>query len=243
VISPRNSDSRRRVFAGDKIDTWHPGLAFQRFAQRAVAVTLVVFAAALVGCGAPDQAKDVAVKADVRRSAVAPTSVASRAPATALPAEQATVTVAAGAHAIAAIGATAAAPTATPGTIGVPVRESAPAPFRLVGTSISDRRAFAFLKQPGSELVTVHEGDRVDGYTVAAIAPDRVKLESSDHAEQLLTLGAAAGATSSANEADPAPPAITGKVVVDINTDQSIPEHVTLGPTGSLPEGMKQMGH
>jgi hypothetical protein len=41
----------------------------------------------------------------------------------------------------------------------------------------------------------------------------------------------------------PEPVAGTGLIAEGVNTDQSIPEQVTFGPTGSLPAGVKQMGH
>jgi hypothetical protein len=210
---------------------------FQRFAGRAVC--LVVFAA-LAGCSMPEQANHVAVKANAPDVAATPTSVPFQTPLAAGPHRQAAIPAAAAAHGIAATDATATAQIAPAGTIVAPVRKAAPAPFELVGTSISDEKAFAFLKQSGRDLVTVHEGDRVDGFTVARIAPDRIKLESSDHAEQVLTIATAAGpgAMPPMHETDSA-----AKIVGGINTDQSIPEHVTLGPTGSLPPGMKQMGH
>jgi hypothetical protein len=43
--------------------------------------------------------------------------------------------------------------------------------------------------------------------------------------------------------AAPEPLASTALIAGGINTDQSIPEDVTFGPTGSLPEGVKQIGH
>ena len=122
-----------------------------------------------------------------------------------------------------------------------------PSPFELVGTSISATNAFAFLKEADQRVLTVHEGDRIDGYTIAAIAPDRVKVRSPDNDEHLLMLlaatGSAAAPTTGTTGAAPEPLANTTSIAEGINTDQAIPEHVTFGPTGSLPEGVKQMGH
>jgi hypothetical protein len=121
-----------------------------------------------------------------------------------------------------------------------------PAPFELVGTSISATSTFAVLKEADQSRRTVHEGDTIAGYTIAAIAPDRVKMRSPDNAEQLLLLVAATGNAASGTRTSnvaPEPRANTGLIAEGINTDQSIPEHVTPGPTGSLPEGVKQMGH
>jgi hypothetical protein len=123
----------------------------------------------------------------------------------------------------------------------------APSPFELVGTSISATSTFAVLKEADQSVLTVHEGDMIDGYTIAAIAPDRVKVRSPDNSEQLLMLLAATGNTATAmtptSGAAPEPLASTALIAAGINTDQSIPEDVTFGPTGSLPEGVKQMGH
>src|SRR5258705_528949 len=53
----------------------------------------------------------------------------------------------------------------------------------------------------------------------------------------------AAAATTRTSGVVPEPVAGTGLIADGVNTDQSIPEHVTFGPTGSLPAGAKQMGH
>ena len=123
----------------------------------------------------------------------------------------------------------------------------APSPFELVGTSISATNTFAVLKEANQSVLTVHEGDRIDGYTIAAIAPDRVKVRSPDNSEQLLMLLAATGSAAApmtrTSDAAPEPVANTALIAAGINTDQSIPEHVTFGPTGSLSAGVQQMGH
>jgi hypothetical protein len=120
-------------------------------------------------------------------------------------------------------------------------------PFELVGTSISATNAFAVVKEADQSVLTVHEGDRIDGYTIAAIAPDRVKVRSPDNDEQILMLvavtGNAASAMTRTSGVAPEPMANTVLIPKGINTDQSIPEHVTFGPTGTLPEGVRQMGH
>jgi hypothetical protein len=120
-------------------------------------------------------------------------------------------------------------------------------PFELVGTGISATNAFAVLKEADQSVLTVHEGDRIDGYTIAAIAPDRIKVRSPDNDEQLLMLvaatGSAASATTRTTGVAPEPVPNTALIAEGINTDQSIPEHVTFGPTGTLPEGVRQMGH
>jgi hypothetical protein len=123
----------------------------------------------------------------------------------------------------------------------------APSPFELVGTSISTTNTFAVLKEADQSVLTVHEGDRIEGYTIAAIAPDRVKVRSPDNSEQLLMLLATTGnaAAPMTRTSDAAPEALANAALISagVNTDQSIPEDVTFGPTGSLPEGVKQMGH
>ena len=128
-----------------------------------------------------------------------------------------------------------------------PVRKVAQSPFELVGTGISAVNTFAVLKEADQRMLTVHEGDRIDGYTIAAIAPDRVKVRLPDNSEQLLMLLAATGSGASptprASSLAPDPTSNTAPIAEAINTDQSIPEDVTFGPTGSLPEGVKQMGH
>jgi hypothetical protein len=143
-----------------------------------------------------------------------------------------------------------AGPVATTGalpTVTPVLPKVAPSPFELVGTGISATNTFAVLKEADQSVLTVHEGDRIDGYTIAAIAPDRVKVRSPDNSEQLLMLLAATGNAAApmtrTSGAAPEPLANTASITPGINTDQSIPEHVTFGPTGSLPEGVKQMGH
>ncbi len=137
---------------------------------------------------------------------------------------------------------TTALPTVTP-----VLPKVAPSPFELVGTSISATNTFAVLKEADQSVLTVHEGDRIDGYTIAAIAPDRVKVRSPDNSEQLLMLLAATGSAAApmtrTSGAALEPVANTALIAAGINTDQSIPEQITFGPTGSLPEGVQQMGH
>ena len=137
---------------------------------------------------------------------------------------------------------TGALPTVTP-----VLPKVAPSPFELVGTGISATNTFAVLKEADQSVLTVHEGDRIDGYTIAAIAPDRVKVRAPDNSQQLLMLLAATGNAAApmtrTSGAAPEPLANAALIAAGINTDQSIPEDVTFGPTGSLPEGVKQMGH
>jgi hypothetical protein len=122
-----------------------------------------------------------------------------------------------------------------------------PAPFELVGTSISATNAYALLKEADQSRLTVHEGDTIAGYTIAAIEPDRVIVRSPGSEQQLLVLLAATGnapaSTTRTNGVGSEPLASTALIADGINIDQSIPEDVTFGPTGSLPEGVKQMGH
>ena len=144
-----------------------------------------------------------------------------------------------GAHAVAA---TVVLPVVTP-----VLPKVKPAPFELVGTSISATNAYALLKEADQSRLTVHEGETIAGYTIAAIEPDRVIVRSPGNDQQLLVLLAATGnapaSTTRTNGEGSEPLAITALIADGINTDQSIPEHVTFGPTGSLPEGVKQMGH
>jgi hypothetical protein len=59
-------------------------------------------------------------------------------------------------------------------------------PFELMGTSINETHSFAVLKQSGDRVFTVRAGDKVDGYTIAAIEPDRIRVTSPENTEQLL---------------------------------------------------------
>jgi hypothetical protein len=192
---------------------------------------------ALVGCGAQERSPPVAPESSAR---AVPESSARAAPedsARPVPVEVGVVDANARPAAT-----TAALPTVTP-----VLPKVAPSPFELVGTSISATNTFAVLKEADQSVLTVHEGDTIDGYTIAAIAPDRVKVRSPDNSEQLLMLlaatGNAAAVMTPTSGAAPEPLASTALIAAGINTDQSIPEDVTFGPTGSLPEGVKQMGH
>ncbi len=184
---------------------------------------------ALVGCGAQERSPPVAPESSARAApegSMRPVSVeVGVLDANARPAAT-----------------TAALPTVTP-----ILPKVAPSPFELVGTSISATNTFAVLKEADQSALTVHEGDTIDGYTIAAIAPDRVKVRSPDNSKQLLMLVAATGNSAApitrTSGAAPEPLANTALIAAGINTDQSIPENVTFGPTGSLPEGVKQMGH
>ena len=119
------------------------------------------------------------------------------------------------------------------------------APFELVGTSINATNTFAILKEADQRLRTVRAGDRIDGYTIAAIEPASVRVSAPGSAEQILV--ATGGPVAPMTPTDTAPPApaagLAGLITEGINTDQSMPEHITFGPTGTWPEGMKQMGH
>lgn len=93
---------------------------------------------------------------------------------------------------------------------------------------------------------TVHQRDRVNGYTIAVIEPERVTLTRPGGNAQVLALVEAIdiGATTARRaESAPSEMANTQLAADGINTDQSIPENVVFGPTGTLPEGMKQVGH
>jgi hypothetical protein len=205
--------------------------------QLAVWGTVLGVVVALVACGAQERAPLAAPESSAR---VVPESLARGAPEGSMAAVPVEVRVL---HAIAPpVATTAASPVVTP-----VLPKVAPSPFELVGTSISATNTFAVLKEADQSMLTVHEGDRIDGYTIAAIAPDRVKVRSPDNSEQLLMLLAATGNAAApmtrTSGAAPEPLANTALIAAGINTDQSIPEDVTFGPTGSLPEGMKQMGH
>ena len=205
--------------------------------QLAVWGTVLGVVVALVACGVQERAPLAAPESSA--SAV-PESLARRAP----EGSMAPVPVEVGVlHAIAPpVATTAASPIVTR-----VLPKVAPSPFELVGTSISATNTFAVLKEADQSALTVREGDTIDGYTIAAIAPDRVKVRSPDNSEQLLMLlaatGNAAAAMTPTSGQAPEPLASTALIAAGVNTDQSIPEDVTFGPTGSLPEGVKQMGH
>jgi hypothetical protein len=192
---------------------------------------------ALVGCGVPERSTSAALQSSARAVPESSTRAASEGSMRPVPVKVGALD--AGARPVA---------TTDASPIIAPVRAKVErSPFELVGTSISATNTFAILKEADQSVLTVHEGDRIDGYTIAAIAPDRVKVRSPDNDEQLLMLlaatGNAAASTTRASSAAPEPLANAALIAAGINTDQSIPEDVTFGPTGSLPEGVKQMGH
>jgi len=204
--------------------------------QLAVWGTVLGVVVALVACGAQERAPLAAPESSAR---AVPESSARAAPedsARPVPVEVGVVDANARPAA-----------TTTLATITPVLPKVAPSPFELVGTSISATNTFAVLKEADQSALTVHEGDTIDGYTIAAIAPDRVKVRSPDNSEQLLMLVAATGNAATAmtptSGATPESLANTALIAAGINTDQSIPEDVTFGPTGSLPEGVKQIGH
>jgi len=131
---------------------------------------------------------------------------------------------------------------------------SAPA-FEVVGTSIAGDRRFAVLKRANHSFVTVRRGDRIDGYTVGVIEPDGVTFHSAGNGLQRVTLTDATRVTGgdamSTGDGASEPVANNGSdskgagegFNEGVNTDQSLPEHPTLGPTAQLPEGVRQIGH
>lgn len=225
-----------------------PRSSIRRCAQRAGRVAVPAFVVLLASCGAPERSTPAVPETSIRpmpevsSRAVreASTSVAPEAYTPVTPERSAgSVPVAVGMR---DGGAGGSSPLASPGVAGVQ-----PSSFELVGTSISATSAFAILKAADQRLVTVHEGDRIDGYTIAAIAPDRVKMRSPGNDEQLLKLlvatGEAAAPAMPIANTTPDIAASTRSIAQHINTDQSIPERVMFGPTASLPDGVKQMGH
>lgn len=119
--------------------------------------------------------------------------------------------------------------------------------LELAGTSIDGNRRFAVLKRTGEGVITVRLGDEVDGYTIIRIEPERVYVRSPGNGEQIVMLGDATGTAGDflkrGSGASPESVVNTGLITEGINTDQSIPERVVFGPTGSLPDGVKQVGH
>jgi hypothetical protein len=114
-----------------------------------------------------------------------------------------------------------------------------PTPFELMGTSGNEVNRFAVLRGSGRRLLTVREGDTIDGYTIAAIETDRVRIRGPDNAEQLLDAVQALPVTMAS-----VPPASPSHLITQgINTDQSLPANVSLGPTGFDPNNGRQMGH
>jgi hypothetical protein len=207
---------------------------YEQLADRLAVFGVVVV---LVGCGAPEGSTRAVPEPSAR---AVPESSASPAPEGSMrPAPVEVGMLGGGARPVAT---TPASPIIAP----VPPNIE-PSPFELVGTSISATNAFAVLKEADQSVLTVHEGDRIDGYTIAAIAPDRIKVRSPDNDEQLLMLvaatGSAASATTRTTGVAPEPVPNSALTAEGINTDQSIPENVTFGPTGTLPEGVRQMGH
>ena len=55
--------------------------------------------------------------------------------------------------------------------------------------------------------------------------------------------GPSAQADAGADDTGFQPGTRTGPITQGINTDQSLPEHPVRGPTATLPEGAKQIGH
>ena len=141
----------------------------------------------------------------------------------------------------------AATASAPPASIVVGTSGVRPFGLKLVGTSITAGGGLAVLKRPNEQRVTVRRGETVDGYTIAAIEPDRVELTSADNGVQFVMFAEAGSDATRATEAraaDAAPQLPTEDVVSEgVNTDQSLPEHPSLGPTAQLPEGVKQIGH
>jgi hypothetical protein len=127
-----------------------------------------------------------------------------------------------------------------------PIAQDAKAsPFELMGTSINAANTFAILEESGHRLFTVHEGDKIDGYTIAGIEADRVRVLSPDNDEQLLVSSGKPAVVPSGSKATVA--AVTTSpsrlITENLNTDQSIPTNVTYGPTGFDPNNGMQMGH
>lgn len=125
------------------------------------------------------------------------------------------------------------------------LRHDAISALELVGTSIDGANAFAVVRTPDHDLVTVREGTLIGGYTVRRIQPDRIRLQARDDKEAMLVIGAsAANRQSSTSDGDKALAAAKRQralMAAGINTDQSIPEHVTYGPTATWPEGVKHI--
>jgi hypothetical protein len=121
-----------------------------------------------------------------------------------------------------------------------------PAPFELMGTSVTGTSSFAILKESGHRLFTVRAGDMIDGYTIASIESDRIKMTTPDNAEQLLVAANKSAPVSVRAPAGvvtaPAQP-VSRLITEGVNTDQSIPADVTFGPTGYDPNNGRQMGH
>jgi hypothetical protein len=123
-------------------------------------------------------------------------------------------------------------------------KSAAASPFELMGTSINETHSFAVLKQSGDRVFTVREGDKVEGYTIAAIEPDRIRLTSPENAEQLLVAANKPASLRVSEAANPAAaPARPGLITQGINTDQSISANAVTGPTGFDPNNGRQMGH
>jgi Type II secretion system protein C len=207
----------------------------RRFGWIAVAIGLAV--SVLAGCGEPPRSSSAI--AEPATYAVAQASV----PAPLQPSMRAAPVAAAPVESRGSL-------VATVGTTFIAnsePRNPEVASLELVGTTISAANTFAVLKEPDKSAVTVREGDTIDGYTIAAIAPDHVRLRSAHNSEQLLLLRADAGSEPTVaplpNTVSAASEAPITAITEGINTDQSIPEHVTFGPTGSLPEGVRQIGH
>jgi len=119
-------------------------------------------------------------------------------------------------------------------------------PFELMGTGTNDSHSFAVLEQSGHRLFTVREGDKIEGYTIASIEPDRVKVTSPENDEEVLVAANKAASVRPSVPANPATAAAPGasKLITEgVNTDQSIPTNVTFGPTGYDPNNGRQMGH
>jgi hypothetical protein len=121
--------------------------------------------------------------------------------------------------------------------------QAGPSPFELIGTTINATHSFAVLKQSGDRVFTVREGDKVEGYTIAAIEPDGIRLSSPENAEQLLVAANKPASVRTSTAATATTPAFAGLITQGINADQSISPNPVSGPTGFDPNNGRQMGH
>jgi hypothetical protein len=78
--------------------------------------------------------------------------------------------------------------------------------FALTGTTVIDGRSTAFLRETaGGKSRRVHQGEIINGVTVAEVKPDRVKLALGDETEELV-LRVATNPRPTAQAAAPVPP-------------------------------------
>jgi hypothetical protein len=117
----------------------------------------------------------------------------------------------------------------------------------VLGTRIGAADRFAVVQMADRAVVTVHEGDELAGYAVAAIARDGIEIRSRASGRRMVVRLDAprppAVTTVRVDESGFEPHPYTGPITQGVQVDQSLPAHPVRGPTASLPPGVRQVGH